>query len=389
MPRRIVKPVDVYLDHNASSPLRPEALRAMRRFLREPSGNPSSIHARGRHARAALDRARRDLAQLVGAEPDEIVFTSGGTESNNLGILGAARARGVGRVVTSNVEHPSVLEAVEMLAAEGFDTRLAAAGTDGLVPPDAVAAQLGDAPALVSIQLANHETGALHDVAEAFARARALGAVVHADAVQAFGRVPIDVRALGVDLLSMSGHKVGGPPGIGALFVRRGVRIRPLLAGGAQEAGLRPGTTPAVLAVGFAAAARAAEQQRDAVSARHARLREMLVTGLRRRAPFTILNGPDGRQLPNTLNMSFPGHSRESLLMNLDLAGVRVSAGAACASGSSTPSPVLEAMQLDEARVACAVRVSFGPRSSERDVDALLDALETSLPRARATSKFF
>jgi len=381
-----------YLDHNASSPLRAVASQAMARFLLSATGNPSSVHAPGRRARAALDRARAELARVLGCSADEIVFTSGGTESNNLGILGSFPGRGSGNVVTSAIEHPCVLGSAKLLADRGFETRVAPVNSEGLLSEDDFRRLVSADTRLVSVQLANHEVGAVQDIARVADIVHKQGVLLHVDAVQALGKLPLNASALQADLVSVSSHKVGGPAGIGALFVRHGMPLCPVFGGGAQEGGLRPGTPPVALAVGFAAAAQEAARDLLATSQRHEDLRENLVAGLPA-AWGTVVNGPSRaartHRLSNTINISFPSCDREKLLIGLDLEGVHVSSGAACSSGSVEPSPVLLAMGLDERRVACAIRVSFGPTSSAADVERLLSALQVVVPRAQTGARFF
>ncbi len=374
----------VYLDHNATTPLSRVALRAMWPHLFRFTANPSSVHADGRAARAALDAARATIAKCLRARPDEIVFTSGGTESNDLAVLGAAADA---RVVTSALEHPCVLRAAERRAGPGRTPILVRPEADGRIDANRVGDALalgGDVSHLVSIQLANHELGTIQPVREIARIARERRAVVHCDAVQAFGKIDVDVESLGVDLLSISAHKFGGPTGIGALFVRRATRVAPLLAGGSQEFGLRPGTVPVALAAGFAAAASDACAHLEETDVKLRALRRLLLDRLTARVPDAVVLSCAASTLQNTVNVAFPGADREALLIGLDLAGIRVSAGAACASGAVEPSPVLRALPIDDALARSAIRISASRENDERDVNALINALVELVPRARA-----
>jgi cysteine desulfurase len=363
----------IYLDYNATSPLRPEAFAAMEPYLRQHFGNPSSVHAAGRAARVALDEAREQVAALVGAEPREIVFTAGATEANNLALQGAAARLG-GLFVSTAVEHPSVLEPLAALVARGT-VRHETLAMDAAGALELDAAPLG-AAALVSVMLANNETGRLFPVAQAAALTRGL---VHSDLTQAVGRVPVSVRGLGVHLASFSGHKLGGPKGIGALYVKRGTQLERALHGGKQERSRRPGTENVAAAVGFGAAAAAALGDLAAFQARALALRERLWAGLRRLPVTPVLNTPLDHAVPNTLNVSYPGRDGHDLLQRLDMGGLCVSSGAACASGSPEPSPVLRAIGYDDGRVRGAVRFSLGFATTERDVDDALGVVARAL----------
>ena len=318
-----------------------------------------------------------------GVEHHEIFFTSGGTESNNLAILGAMGTTRRSDLAISPVEHPSVARAAGQTRLDGGAVVRLDVDATGAVDPASVDERV-DRCRLVSVQLANHETGVIQPVADIARAARGRGALVHVDAVQAFGKIPVHLSNLGVDLATITAHKIGGPIGIGVLFVRQGVDIDPLLFGGSQEDGLRPGSSPVPLAVAFAAAARDALDGLDVVAARHRRLRRRMVDAIIRLRGDAVVLTPlrDDASVANTLLVSFPAVDRESLLVNCDLRGVRISAGAACASGAIEPSPVLAAMNLpDEIRTG-AIRISMGPRTDDAAIDALLHALEEALPRA-------
>jgi cysteine desulfurase len=366
----------IYLDHNAGAPLRPEAGAAMLAVLGPPA-NPSSAHREGARARSLLEDARADVARLIGAHPADVVFTAGATEANNLALRGVlAAAGGDAGLVVSAIEHASVLETARHLAAAGARLSVVPVDAEGRVDVADVVAACDARTALVSVGLANGEVGALAPVGAIAEALRGRGIVVHTDAAQAAGRVPVDVSALGVDLLSLSSHKLGGPPGTGALWVRRGVRLQPLVTGGPQERGLRAGTENLPAAVGFAAAARAAAAEVQAAGPRMTALAERLWEGIRARVSDVVRHGPaSGPRLPNTLNLRFPGCAGESLLVLLDLAGVAVSLGSACAAGSPEPSHVLRAMGLDDEAARSGLRVSLGPATSEGEIDAVVDLL--------------
>lgn len=383
----------VYLDHNASSPLRPVALEAMLPYLTGPACNPSSVHSDGNRARAALDRARGALAGALGADSEELVFVSSGTEANNLALAGVAATTGrggSGRLICSAVEHPSVLKAAaEAASSSDLELILISPDSQGRIDPDDIAAALTPDTRLVSLQMVNHELGTIQPVAEVASLLDAHPALFHVDAVQAFGRMPIDVHRLPVDLLSLSAHKIGGPVGIGILYIRAGVSLRPLLHGGGQEGGLRAGTQAVALAVGLAAAAREALEEQTAVAERLAAHRCWLMDRIASLFPGARLLSPDHGSVPGTLNILFPGVDRERLLVNLDLEGVRLSTGAACASGSVETSPVLRAIGLSEQDAASAVRVSMGSTTSRTCLERLVSALRVALPRSRNDAMFF
>jgi cysteine desulfurase len=370
----------LYLDHNATCPLRPAAREALLRCLAEPVvGNPSSVHAHGRLARRWLEEARESLAASLDCDRDELVFTSGGTESNALALASADPAC---RVLYSPTDHPSVTRAL----AENPHSRALPVTAEGRVEVDAVHAWAGEATALVSVALANHETGVLQDVRAIGEAAHAHGARVHCDASQAFGKLPLSFRGLGVDLLTVSAHKLGGPLGIGALVVRQGCAPRPLLRGGSQEAGLRAGTEPAALACAFAAAAREAVAELGEAVPRWSRWTATLADAILELEPSVRPISPTSGRLANTLNVSFPGRSGSALVQRLDLEGVSVSHGSACASGAEQLSAALLAMGLDEDTARGALRISVGPSNDDADIAALPDRLRVALasvvPRA-------
>ncbi|MBM4069208.1 MAG: cysteine desulfurase [Planctomycetes bacterium] len=343
----------IYLDHGATTLLLPEVWEAMRPFHFQRSGNPASSHHAGRSARRALEDARERIAQRLDAQPDEVLFTSGATEANNLAIFGLA-GQPPNRIVASSIEHPCVSEPVRQCAAAGFEVQWLPVTADGLVPADALR---NVACGLACVMLANHETGAVQPVTE-LAASVAGRAAFHCDAAAAVGKLPVSFRRLGVTALTLSAHKFHGPKGIGALVLRRGVRLQPRLFGGHQQYGLRPGTEPVPLAVGMATAlelacAQLAERHEKVVS-----LRNHFLEIVRRAAPI-VVNGPEDGGVPHTLNVSFPGCRADMLLMTLDLAGVACATGSACSSGSLLPSPVLKAMGVADDALRSALRFTF------------------------------
>jgi cysteine desulfurase len=379
----------VYMDHHATTPLRSEVLDRMLPFLREEFGNPASTtHAFGRRAARAVEEARAGVAAAIGAEPSEIVFTSGATESNNLALRGvvgeALRRRGTAHVVTSVVEHKSVLDTVADLERDGVEVTRLQVGADGRVDPADVERALGPATCLVSLQWANGEIGVLQPLAEAVRLCAARGIPVHADAAQAVGRVPVDVGAEGVSLLSLSGHKIYGPKGIGALYVARRVRLRPQLTGGGQERGRRSGTLNVPALVGLAAALELALRELPAESGRLQRLRDRLWDGIRNRIPDVRLNGDPERRLPNNLNVSFRHVEGEALLMALR--EFALSSGSACTSGSAQGSYVVRALGAGDEAAHSSVRFGLGRANDAAQVDRLVDRLSDCVARLRAIS---
>jgi cysteine desulfurase len=391
MPGRIVttpgyhSPVErIYLDHNATTPPDPRVIDAVAAALGATFGNPSSLHWPGQRARAALDVAREQVAALVGCAPAEIVFTSSGTEADNLALRGVAGRGSGGRrtLVISAVEHHAVLNTARALAQEGWRVETARVGPGCVVDLADLAAKVDERTALVALMLANNETGVIQPVAEAARLAHARGALVHCDAVQAAGKLPLDVGALGVDLLAVSGHKVYGPKGTGALYVRRGLALRSLLHGGAQERNRRAGTENVPGVVGLGVAAELARAGLSEEAARVAALRRRLES-LLLEIPGARVNG-EGPRVPNTTNLSFEGADAEALLMALDVEGVAVSTGAACAAGGIEPSHVLKAMGLPPERVQASLRFSLGRGTTLEEVERAAARVRTCVERHRS-----
>ncbi|MEG9226294.1 cysteine desulfurase family protein [Aeromicrobium sp. Sec7.5] len=356
----------VYLDEAATTPVRRDVLEAMWPYLTGTFGNPSSTHEPGELARRALEDARRDVATFLGARPGEITFTSGGTESDNAAVKGLALASTRGRhVVVSAIEHPAVLESAAWLARQGFEVTEIGVDAFGRVAPDELAAALRDDTAVVSVQLASNEVGTVQDVAALSAVAAERGVPFHTDAVQGAGWLDLDVARLGVQALSLSGHKLGAPKGVGVLFVARRVRFEPLLHGGGQEHGRRSGTENVASAVGLAAAVRAARPDASGVAALRDRFVEQVLAG----APTARLTGHRVHRLPGSASFVFPGRSGESILLDLERRGVVVSSGSACHAGSDEPSHVLTAMGLEREVAQTAVRFTFGAAVTAAQLD--------------------
>ena len=380
-----------YLDHAASTPVRPEALAAMTAQLGH-TGNPAALHASGRRSRQVVEESREALSAAIGCRPGELVFTSGGTEADNLAVKGLYWSRRGQdprrrRVLTSAVEHPAVLEPASWLAAhEHADAELLPVDDDGRLAVPVLAEALASDPgavALLSVMWANNETGTIQPLAEVVALAREHGVPVHTDAVQAIGALPVDVDASGVDALTLSGHKLGGPPGVGALVVRREHEVVPLVHGGGQERDLRSGTVDAASVAGLAASVTAAVAERGAHTERMAALRDALVAGVRSVVPDVVVNGGDDR-LPGHAHLSFPGCEGDSLLMLLDAAGIECSTGSACQAGVPQASHVLLAMGREEEQARSSLRFSLGHTSTAADVEALVAAIGPAVERARA-----
>ena len=378
--------VRVYLDHNATTPVHPAVADAVTEALRDQFGNASSVHAFGQAAKAALDDARGSVAALVGAEPSEIVFTSGGTEADNLAIRGVAEAAPADRrhLIASAIEHEAVLHTLKALAARGWRTTLLPVDTGGAVDPEDLERALAPDTALVSVMHANNEIGTLQPIAELARTARAAGVRFHVDAVQSAGKVPLDVRALGVDFLSLSGHKFNGPKGAGALWMRRGSRLAATMTGGRQERNRRAGTENVPAIVGLGVAARIAREQLAPAAAGCRTLRDRLEAGILDRVPGAVVNGAPDARVPNTTSISFAGVEAEALLIALDLEGIAVSTGSACSSGTLEPSHVLRAMGFPARRVQSSIRFSVGLGNTDAEIDHVLAVLPGIVGRLRA-----
>ena len=377
----------IYLDHNATTPPAGPVVDRMAAALREEFGNPSSVHHFGQRSKAVLDDARSAVAGLIGADPSEVVFTSGGTESDNAAIRGAAEALEVTRkkhLIASSIEHEAVLNTVKALGRRGWEVTLLPVDASGIVAPDVLAAALRDDTAVVSIMHANNEIGTIQPIAELARLAKSRGAVFHTDAVQSAGKVPVDVRALGVDLLSLSAHKFYGPKGTGALWIRRGLRLLSPMTGGKQERSRRAGTENVAGIVGLGVAATLARAAMQAEGNRLSLLRDRLEDGILGAVPGTAINGSRSPRVPNTTNISFDRVEAESLLIALDLQGIAVSTGSACSSGTLEPSHVLKAMGLPAHRTQNSIRFSLGHGNTEADVDRVIAALPAIVEKLRS-----
>jgi len=373
----------IYCDHNATTPLRPEVLDVMLPFLRAEFGNPSSVHGLGSRARCAVEEARALVAALIGAHPAEIVFTSGGTESNNLAVQGVLREQTHATAVSTPIEHSSILGALAAAQAAGVTVCHLPVDGVGRVAPDAVRRVLDEPVALVSVGWANNEIGTVQPIAAIAAVCRARGTPLHVDAVQAAGKIP--VRAEHADLLSLSAHKIGGPKGMGALFVRRGVALRPLLCGGGQERGRRAGTENVAGIVGMGEACRLAAAEVGAYAEACTALRDRLWAGLQATISGLRRNGASDDGLPNTLNVSVDGVRGEALIAALDLAGIAISGGSACAAGAGEASHVLVALGRDTDSARDGVRFSVGRGNTAEQVEAVIAATAAIVARMRAT----
>jgi cysteine desulfurase len=375
-----------YFDHNATTPVSPEVRQAVEPCFGEVYGNASSIHYFGQMAKQRLETARRQTAALLGCRPQEIVFTSGGTESDNLALLGAVRPCADKHVITTAIEHPAVLGACAQIEREGGEVTYLAISSKGVVDPDEVRSALRPNTALVSVMHANNELGTVQPIAEIARITREAGVPLHSDGVQAAGRLPCGVHALGVDLYAISGHKINAPKGVGALYVRKGTSLGPILYGGHHERDRRAGTENVPGAVGLGAAAESAGRNQGSNSARLASLRDRLEAGILARVPDAGVNGDRSARIPNTTNLYFDYLEGESLVIALDLRGFAVSSGSACSSGSVEPSHVLLAIGLSPERARSSLRFSLGDSNTAEQVDALIEAVADSVAHLRKIS---
>jgi len=380
----------VYFDHNATTPVDAQVVDRMTRVLADEFGNASSIHRFGQRAKAILDEARTAVADLIKADPSEVVFTSGGTEADNFAIRGVAEAlepTGRRHLVASSIEHEAVLNTFKALARRGWTTTLLPVDASGVVAPAALEAALTDKTALVSVMHANNEIGTIQPIVELAAIAHARGALFHTDAVQSVAKIPVDARGLGVDLLSLSAHKFNGPKGAGALWIKRGTRITATMTGGKHERNRRAGTENVPAIAGLGVAATLASGKLTAEGLRVAGLRDRLEREILARVPKTAVNGAPDRRVPNTTNISFDGVEAESLLIALDLEGIGVSTGSACSSGTLEPSHVLRAMGLATHRTQNSIRMSLGAANTDAEIDYLLEKLPKVVEKLRALTR--
>jgi cysteine desulfurase len=380
----------VYFDYNATTPLAPEVTDAVMRAMRDVFGNASSVHHFGQQAKATMDEARSAVAALLNADPSEIVFTSGGTESDNFAIRGAAEAlepTGRRHLIASAIEHEAVLNTFRALARRGWRTTLLPVDQSGIVSPDRLREAIDSDTALVSVMHANNEIGTIQPVAALAAIAHEHGALLHTDAVQSAGKIPVDVRALGVDLLSLSAHKFNGPKGAGVLWIKRGTRMQPTVTGGKHERNRRAGTENVAAIAGLGVAAMLAAGKMTAEAVRVSALRDRLETGILRDVAGTVVNGARDPRVPNTTNISVERVEAESLLIALDLEGIAVSTGSACSSGTLEPSHVLKAMGLPSHRTQNSLRFSLGMLSTPEEVERVIDVLPRLVEKLRGLTR--
>jgi cysteine desulfurase len=380
----------IYLDHNATTPPSDAVVERMTVTLRDEFGNPSSVHHFGQRAKAIVDEARSAVAALIGADPGDVVFTGSGTESDNIAIRGIAEAlepSGRKHLIATAIEHEAVLNTLKALARRGWKTTLLPVDESGIVSPDALRSAITDDTALVSVMHANNEIGTVQPIAELAAIARERRAVFHTDAVQSAGKIPIDVKALGVDLLSISAHKFYGPKGVGAMWIRRGVRLQAPLTGGKQERSRRAGTENVAGIAGMGVAAREAIAKMDSEAMRLSALRDRLEGGILRNVTGTALNGVRSPRVPNTTNISFDRTEAESLLIALDLEGIAVSTGSACSSGTLEPSHVLKAMGFPPHRTQNSLRFSLGAANTDVEIDRVIAVLPGIVEKLRSLTR--
>jgi len=379
----------IYLDYNATTPMDRRVLEAMLPYFTEKFGNPSSIHTSGREAKVAIEDARAKVANLLGAEPEEIIFTSGGTEADNLAIKGIAFARKEGHIITSSIEHHAVLNAVKWLEKRGFEVTYLPVDEYGIIDPDDVRKAIKKETILITIMFANNEVGTIEPVQEISEIAREKGIPFHTDAVQAVGKIPLNVKELGVDMLSLSGHKFYGPKGIGALYRKRGMKVEPLFHGGEHEKRMRAGTenVPGIVGLGEAAQIALAEMEEEENRIR--KLRDKLEEGIAEKIPEVIILGHPEKRLFNTLGICVKYVEGESILLQLDFEGIEVSSGSACTSGSLEPSHVLLAMGLPHEIAHGSIRFSLGKGNTEKDIDRVLDVMPPIVEKLRAMSPFW
>ncbi len=378
----------VYLDNNATTPVAEEVYRQMQPYFCQSFGNAASIHGFGQEARAAIEVARQEVADLIGAQTGEIVFTGGGTEADNTVVRGVAAAQGGrgGHIITSTIEHPAVLAPCAELERAGFRVTRIPVDAQGQIDLTQLEAAIDAQTVMISLIHGNNEVGSIQRLERVAEIARRHGVLFHTDAVQTVGKIPVDVRKLGVDLLSLSAHKLHGPKGVGALFVRNGLELAPLLLGGSHERGRRAGTENVAGAVGLGAACRLAGTSMGEFGLRVRNLRDRLENGLLQQLPRLEVNGSRRRRLPHVSNLSFEGLEGEALLISLDFKGIAISTGAACASGSMEPSHVLLAMKLPRSRVQSALRFSLSRLTQDDDIDYVLETVPEVVNRMRRMS---
>lgn len=378
----------IYMDHSATSPVDPEVFEAMKPYFQEEFGNASTLYKLGRDSKRAMENARAQVASIIGAEPKDVIFTSGGTESDNIAIKGIAyKLKNKGRhIITSNIEHPAVHETCKYLEKNGFEVTYVPVGTDGLLKASDVEAAIRDDTILITVMHANNEIGTIQPIAEIGKIAHENGILFHTDAVQSVGKIPVDVNALNVDMLSISSHKLYGPKGIGALYIKKGVRLEPIIHGGGHERGLRPGTENVPAIVGFGKACQLAEENLEEESARLIRLRDKLVDAVLEQNEEAYLNGDKEKRLPGNANFRFTGIEGESLILHLDSKGIAASTGSACSSTKLEPSQVLMAIGLEEVEAHGSLRISLGRENTEEDIDHAITSIKEVVDTLRKMS---
>jgi cysteine desulfurase len=378
----------IYMDHSATSPVDPEVFEAMKPYFQEEFGNASTLYKLGRDGKRAMENARAQVASIIGAEPKDVIFTSGGTESDNIAIKGIAyKLKNKGRhIITSNIEHPAVHETCNYLEKNGFEVTYVPVGTDGLLKASDVEDAIRDDTILITVMHANNEIGTIQPIAEIGKIAHEKGVLFHTDAVQSVGKIPVDVNALNVDLLSISSHKLYGPKGIGALYIKKGVRLEPIIHGGGHERGLRPGTENVPAIVGFGKACQLAEENLEEESARLIRLRDKLVDAVLEQNEEAYLNGDREKRLPGNANFRFTGIEGESLILHLDSKGIAASTGSACSSTKLEPSQVLMAIGLEEVEAHGSLRISLGRENTEEDIDHAITSIKEVVDTLRKMS---
>lgn len=382
----------IYLDHSATTPVDPEVAELIMKYYLESYGNPSSVHFFGRQVKKAVEEAREQVAQLIGAQAGEIIFTSGGTESDNLAIQGTVRARGNRgkHLITTAIEHHAVLDAFKYLAKNGYDLTILPVDEEGIIDLEDLVKAIRPDTILISVMHANNEVGSIQPIAEIGKITREKGILFHVDAVQSLGKLPIDVVKMNIDLLTISSHKIYGPKGVGALYVRRGVKISPLVFGGSQEKKMRSGTENAPGIIGFGKACELAGLRMNEENKALRQLRDKLIKGIMDNIPSVKLNGPSGdKRLPNNVNISISFVEGESLLLSLDMIGIAASSGSACTSGSLDPSHVLLAMGLSHEVAHGSLRFSLGRQNTEEEIDIVIQELPKIVERLRAMSPLY
>jgi len=382
----------IYLDHNATTPVDPEVIQAMLPYLREKFGNASSVHHFGRDAKVALENAREQVASVINCEPSELYFTSGGTESDNMAVMGTAYRYGEKKkhLIVGAAEHHAVLEPAEYLAHnKGYKLDLLPVNGEGFSSPDDLKTLITDQTALVSVMHANNETGTIQDIAALAAVAHERKCLFHTDAVQSTGKIKVDVKQMDVDMASITAHKIYGPKGIGAIYIRAGVKVAPLFFGGAHEKTRRPGTENVAAAVGFAKTLEIAQKRQKADHANMSKLADHFIDTVVNSVPDVVLNGPRERRIPQTMNLSFKGVEGESIVLALDLKGIACSSGSACTSGATEPSHVLKAMGVDSILAQGAIRFSIGRSTTREQVDYVISVLPEVIGRLRDMSPVY